>query len=593
MTSNSVLIPLFSSMEYLHNIALQRSIIADVIDTKQLNWIQYLNKIPSTFIIGIENNRFRNEITDLIKITRANDEKNFVNIFYFDPDYIDYKNFICKLCDTQVTTKKGLSQHRKSNKHLDNMKVNGYQVTIFICEICNPPKSYKSQSALNRHLETNKHLKIVQGEDSIHNQQIRQNLEELGFTILNEHISSVIDIKCKNGHVMQISTSKAKIKSTEYCRQCALENQSNAHEDLKKICDSQGLDLISEYKYGDERAMIRCRNCGVESNKLYYSIIYNSGCKSCSIIGSKKTIEYAREYGLRLGLKLLSTNYTCSKDKMEWECPEGHICHIAHNQVQQGRGCKQCFFEKKLTPKEDVIKLATSNGFEIIEFIGRYRGARGYIRLKCKKGHIILKSGLSISRETDCRICAFESMRKSIDEVRAEGLKIGLRLISTEYKGGYEYLEWECPEGHRLLRSYNTIRYSFGCTKCCSSKGQTLIRNILIEMKIPFEEEVKVIPTHRRYRFDFACTVNNQHVFIEYDGIPHFEVNNFGRSDDDFIKARNRDQFKQTFVINNGCKMIRIDYTIDDNEIKDYLLKGFQSSEKVYYSTPELYDWLE
>lgn len=555
MTSSSILIPFFSSIEHLQEIATKRSITPSLVDAKQQDWIQQLTKSSSTLIIGIENNRYRINITDSINSVKSIDAKTFSNIFYFDPDYIDYKNLTCKICDTnQFGTRFKLERHCTADKHVNNMKIHGYEVTnqndkqkffnSLICEVCDPYKSYLCQSALDKHLKSKKHLKISDnGGYELQSKQIRQNLESLGFTILDEHILvfGTINIKCKENHIIKIFASVAKKKGTSYCCEC-----------------------VEQYGY-----------------------TYQPRVKA------RKSLEDVKEAGNKLGLILLSDEYNLSTDKLGWECPFGHICYITYAKVQQGRGCKECFCKRITTPEEEIIRLASINGFTIINFVGKYVGRRGYARVKCKLGHITIKSVNCIWNGNGCKDCLVESKRKSIEEVRAEALKIGLELVSTEYKRNSDRLELKCIlNKHTIFKSYQKIKSSFGCTKCCSSKGQTLIRNILTEMKIPFEEEVRIIPSHMKYKFDFICFVNGEYIAIEYDGIQHFEIECFNRSDEEFIKARERDIFKQNCVVSNGHRIIRIDYTVEDDEIKSHLLKAFEGSNKIYYSTPELYEWL-
>lgn len=264
----------------------------------------------------------------------------------------------------------------------------------------------------------------------------------------------------------------------------------------------------------------------------YSSLIHGINCYECTSRYSKnqtrKMLTKIKEAGNKLGLTLLSNNYNLFIDKLEWECKSGHICFIKYNKVQWGHGCKECSIN--------------------------YR-------------------------------------RSSTNKIRIEASKIGFKLVSGKCRSNQ--LELRCVlNGHTTFMSYTKMKKSFGCTKCCSSKGQTLIRNILTEMKIPFEEEVQSIPSHPKYKFDFVCFVNGEYVFIEYDGIQHFEIECFSRSDEEFIKARERDIFKQNCVISNNHRMIRIDYTIEDDDIKDHLLTGFNTSDKIYYSTPELYEWM-
>ncbi len=60
-----------------------------------------------------------------------------------------------------------------------------------------------------------------------------------------------------------------------------------------------------------------------------------------------------------------------------------------------------------------------------------------------------------------------------------------------------------------------------GCPFCSSSKGEKEISNILDIMNINYETEKVINIDSINYRFDFY--ISDINLFIEYDGIQHFE----------------------------------------------------------------------
>ena len=53
-----------------------------------------------------------------------------------------------------------------------------------------------------------------------------------------------------------------------------------------------------------------------------------------------------------------------------------------------------------------------------------------------------------------------------IEDIRNELESKGWRLLSTEYKNLDTELEMECPEGHKVFKSYKSIRKNYECPIC-------------------------------------------------------------------------------------------------------------------------------
>jgi hypothetical protein len=60
-----------------------------------------------------------------------------------------------------------------------------------------------------------------------------------------------------------------------------------------------------------------------------------------------------------------------------------------------------------------------------------------------------------------------------------------------------------------------------------------------------------------------------------------------------FEDAQRRDVYKQYIALKMGYNMVRIDYSIPHKEIEKHIMKAFELNNKIYYSTPSLYTWLD
>lgn len=106
------------------------------------------------------------------------------------------------------------------------------------------------------------------------------------------------------------------------------------------------------------------------------------------------------------------------------------------------------------------------------------------------------------------------------------------------------------------------------------SFGENKICNILNDMKINFVFNKSLLDCKKdcKLRFDFYLPSKN--VCIEFDGIQHFEAIDFFGGVEEFEKLKIRDSIKNNFCSLNNIKLIRIPYTIKDDEMKMLILEG-------------------
>lgn len=610
---NSVLIRNISTDKHLFDTAIERKLTSFKFDinVEGVNWLaSFMHKVPLSFIIGIENNDKVHEIIKMFEGVGYDSRR----IFRFDPDFIDHVGLICKLCDAKRTlsSKYELKEHLTRAKHIKSMKFNMLNAEIgnipdeVKCDICGPDALFKNKKSYKNHLKSKRHQDSVRRkaenkqdikitESMSYDEKVRAHLLNLDFEIVScDPNTKIVTVRCKKGHDTNFDFWCAMDRKTNACSTC----RRDKHLNIADICKEQGFELVNDYKYGDEKVNVKCLKCGLVTNKWRYSLIKGYGCPKCQhdilAFGRRKNIDDARELANMLGFTLLSDEYKLSRTKLKLLCSKGHECNISYNKLQQRRGCKQCSINNARTSIEDAIQAAIDNNFINISFVGEYKGNSTFAYVECKNGHRTLKSVSGIRQGNKCILCYYDSKKKTIEEAREMGLKMGFKLISDKYERSINPMLWECiAEGHIINTSYNNIKQSFGCWKCKCSRGERLIRYILNEMKISNDEQVRrLITEHPSYRFDFVLYYNEKWVFIEYDGIQHFCPEMLHKSDQDFLKARERDRFKQNTIINYGHRMIRIDYTIKDRHVKDHIIKGLQSDKNIYYSTPELYDWM-
>ena len=133
-----------------------------------------------------------------------------------------------------------------------------------------------------------------------------------------------------------------------------------------------------------------------------------------------------------------------------------------------------------------------------------------------------------------------------------------------------------------------------GCTYCKKSKGEKFIYNYLKINNIEFDDQVHVLGYNgNNFRYDFEVKYMGKTIIIEYDGKQHFHVVSCWDTEETFNESRKRDIYKQNMALKEGKKVIRIDYTINFNDMERYLDIVLKHPENIYYSTPSLYEWID
>ena len=141
----------------------------------------------------------------------------------------------------------------------------------------------------------------------------------------------------------------------------------------------------------------------------------------------------------------------------------------------------------------------------------------------------------------------------------------------------------QCQKCNQILElSEMQLMNNFKC-ECSkdenfSSKGEKIIRDILLKNNINFEEQktfetCRFLNTKAKARFDFYLP--NDNLLIEYDGEQHFKYRSYGWNDfEHFKQTQYRDKFKNQWCKENNIPLIRIPYTqLNNLSINDLLLE--------------------
>jgi len=206
------------------------------------------------------------------------------------------------------------------------------------------------------------------------------------------------------------------------------------------------------------------------------------------------------------------------------------------------------------------------------------------VRIKCKNNHEWDCIPGSINAGDWCRACAgtcpIEAYKKLLTIVNEnEGIILG------NYINSHTKIAFKCKFGHIWETFPSNITNSGSwCPVCHESHGERTLGQILNKHNIQFtsQKEHSSLPGRR---YDFYFTYNNKEFYLEYDGGQHFyRAELFCKTEEEFQYRRYVDVVKSDTVIKNNGYLIRLDYTLTEEEIESHLLKAINGNEKLYVS---------
>ena len=137
-------------------------------------------------------------------------------------------------------------------------------------------------------------------------------------------------------------------------------------------------------------------------------------------------------------------------------------------------------------------------------------------------------------------------------------------LYQSDKRDNRGNVYWHCKCECGIERDISSASLRQGTSLSCGahsniSKGNEVIKLLLIKANIPFEIEKKFSTCKDKKPLPFDFYVNNQYL-IEYDGIQHFKNTIF-----DYEYTHKHDLIKSKWCKENKIPLIRIPYTHFDN----------------------------
>lgn len=284
-------------------------------------------------------------------------------------------------------------------------------------------------------------------------------------------------------------------------------------EKVKKIHNNKYDYSLVEYKNTRTTIKIICPNCGI-FEILPHSHIQGTGCSKCYNLTTEKFIE--RSYKIHNNKYIYDkVNIINNKTKVTITCSEHGDFKQRPDAHMNGQGCLQCFKERKKSTTSEFITKSNNKHNNLYDYsLVKYKSNKHKIKIVCNKHGI-----------------------------------------------------FEQTPHHHLSGS--------GCPICNTSKGEIQISNILENFNIKYEKQktFEECKHKAKLRFDFYLPVYN--MCIEFNGIQHYEPNDYFGGINEYNINKKRFSIKKKFCKENDIKLLIIKY---DENINEKLSQNFFNS---------------
>lgn len=210
----------------------------------------------------------------------------------------------------------------------------------------------------------------------------------------------------------------------------------------------------------------------------------------------------------------------------------------------------------------DYQEMASGKGWEyILDFIP----ANTFIHVEgwtSPVGHLRNSNYNNIRDLKHCSVC-YGKLPKTLPDYQELGRLRGgeYNLATIQNNANTPIKGWKCEKGHIWSARYTDINQGSWCPVCREPRGERELR-ILLDVITPGKFDKLRIPG-TRYEFDFGSSTDK--LLIEFDGNQHFEAVDFFGGEEALIANQSRDVLKTQWALDNGYRLLRIDYTNFDH----------------------------
>jgi len=279
-------------------------------------------------------------------------------------------------------------------------------------------------------------------------------------------------------------------------------------------------------------------------------------------MSNRLNYNYVKETFEKRGDTLLSKEYINNTTKLEYKCEKcGDICSIRYDSYRKGgQGCSTCKKNKKY---QFVKQMFEKRGDTLLS--KKYEDNKTKIEYRCGKcGDICsIRFNHYYNMGRGCPKCG--DKKHSYKFVKETFKKRGDTLLTENYINNREKLEFKCGKCEDIcILSFNHYHRGVGCPNCSKSRSEKLTREIferIMGFKFPTVRPDFLKNAETGYNLELDGFNENLKLAFEYNGIQHYQFKKpFHKTEDDFKKQREHDEFKYKRCIEMGITLISVPY---------------------------------
>lgn len=275
--------------------------------------------------------------------------------------------------------------------------------------------------------------------------------------------------------------------------------------------------------------------------------------------------------------------YITNNIKVKIICPLHGTFEQTPNSHLSGNGCPECAGKNKNTLDfiEASIKIHSTK-YDYSSTV--YVNSRTNLKIICPTHGIFIQLPSSHLAGNGCCKCSGRerSNTQSFINIATEIHNRKYNYSLVEYNNNSSKVKIICPTHGIFVQSPNKHLAGRGCPNCNSSKGERLIRKILIDLNIQHEPQYRLVDcvNINKLPFDFGVFHNKRICCIEYQGLQHYVPVNFGsktiKAEHLLEKIQKRDAIKRQYCIDNNIPLLILKY--DENDLMEEKIKTFFAS---------------
>ena len=183
-------------------------------------------------------------------------------------------------------------------------------------------------------------------------ENFKNNSKDRGYLIIGDYVGAnkKVRMECPKGHAVEISPSH--FSFGKGCKVCSLNraskdllNNTGLKERIVKLASNAGSLITGEYTGANNQISVLC-GCGAEFSRTPHKLLTSQACVECSRSSSGIKRSNAGKVSFCKSVSdsgyAMVGEYTGAHDKVDLECPNGHITGIAPTHFKNGRRCRNC-----------------------------------------------------------------------------------------------------------------------------------------------------------------------------------------------------------------------------------------------------------